>query len=136
MLLLRVIGSWKYTGAHCKITADSIEELLMNTDPDCLTQETPFSRLVHGHYGLASTYWALFLLGAALFFVFGSLAVAEHNWPHFMVLLALSLAWTCLLLTGVQRGFKGTDPGKAMARIAMLFLTLNLTNTLAVLSFI
>ena len=108
----------------------------MNTDPDSLNQETPFSRLVHGHYGLAATYWSLFLLGAGLFFAFGSLAVAEHNWPRFLFLLGLSLAWTFLLLIGIQRGFKGSDPGKAMARIAMLFLTLNLTNTLAVLSFI
>jgi hypothetical protein len=108
----------------------------MSTDPDSLTHETPFSRLVHGHYGLAATYWALYLLGAALFFGFGSLAVAEHSWSRFLFLLALSLAWTILLLIGIQRGFKGTDPGKAMARIAMLFLTINLTNTLAVLSFI
>jgi hypothetical protein len=107
----------------------------MSIDPDSLTHETPLSRLVHGHYGLAATYWALFLVGAVLFFMFGSLAVAVHDWSRFLFLLALSLAWTFLLLVGIQRGFKGTDPGKAMARIAMLFLTLNLTNTLAALSF-
>jgi hypothetical protein len=46
------------------------------------------------------------------------------------------VAWTFVLLVGIKRSFRGEDPGKALARIAMLFLALNLSNALATLSFI
>ena len=108
----------------------------MSLESNSLETQTPFSRLIHGHYGLAATYWTLFLIGAVLFFVFGSAAVAERDWPPFLLMLAASIGWTFLLLAGIRRGYRGEDPGKAIARISMLFLTLNLTNTLAVLSFI
>lgn len=102
---------------------------------ESIEEQTPFYRLVHGHYGLAATYWVLFLLAAAGFFVTGSLAVSERDWLRLLVLVILSVGWTFLLLMGVKRGYRGNDPGKAIARVSMLFLTLNLTNTLAVLSF-
>jgi hypothetical protein len=41
-----------------------------------------------------------------------------------------------MLLTGIKFAYQGEDPGKALGRIAMLFLLLNLTNALATLSFI
>lgn len=94
------------------------------------------TRIIQGDYGLALTYWLLFLAGALAFFLAGSVAVAENAWPRFTVLVALSVAWTFLLLIGIQRAYTGDDPGKAIARIAMLFLLLNLSNTLATLSFI
>jgi len=97
---------------------------------------TPFQRIVAGHYGLALTYWILFLIGAALFFVFGSLAVTEGAWPRYVAMLVLSVTWSFVLLIGIQRAYTGEDPGKAIARIAMLFLMLNLSNALATLSFI
>ncbi len=53
-----------------------------------------------------------------------------------MILLSLLIVWTFLLLLGIKRGFKGEDPGKALGRIAMLFLLLVMTNALATLSFI
>lgn len=89
-----------------------------------------------GVFGLAQTYWALFALGAAIFFVVGSLLVAQRNWEPYVGLLAGSIAYTLALLTGVQRYYIGSDPGKALGRIAMLFLLLNLTNMLLTLSFI
>lgn len=95
-----------------------------------------FHRLVKGHFGLALTYWALFLSASAVFFVVGSVAVAAEDWTRYLIGLIALLVWTFLLLVGVQRGFKGEDPGKALARIAMLFLSLVLTNALATLSFI
>jgi hypothetical protein len=68
--------------------------------------------------------------------VAGSLLVAERNWMPYIALLAVTVAYSFLLLTGVQRYYVGSDPGKALGRIGMLFLLLNLTNTLATLSFI
>ncbi len=108
----------------------------MTSDTDTLQDQPPLIRLIHGHYGLAVTYWLLFLLAAAAFFVTASMAVAVRDWPRFLILLVLSVGWTFLLLAGIRRAYKGSDPGKAIARISMLFLTLNLTNTLAALSFI
>lgn len=98
--------------------------------------QTRLQRLLGGHYGLALTYWMLYLAAAALFFTFGSMAVAANAWPSYIVMLAATVGWTFLLLAGIQRAYIGEDPGKALARIAMLFLTLNLTNALATLSFI
>lgn len=87
-------------------------------------------------FGLAQTYWALFALGSIIFFIAGSLLVADRNWEPYVALLAGSIAYTFALLTGVRRYYRGSDPGKALGRIAMLFLLLNLTNMLLTLSFI
>lgn len=97
---------------------------------------SPFKRLIQGHYGLALTYWSLFLSMSAVFFVLGSASVADQAWQRFVILLSLLIVWTFLLLLGIKRGFKGEDPGKALGRIAMLFLLLVMTNALATLSFI
>lgn len=95
-----------------------------------------FAKLIRGEYfGLAQTYWTFYLIVAALFFTFGSLAVAERNWMPYVLMLLATVGWSFLLLTGVQRGYKGADPGKALGRIGMLFLLLNLSNVLATLSF-
>lgn len=107
----------------------------MSQQPE-VKQLTLFQRLVAGHYGLALTYWLLYLIVAAIFFVAGSAAVADGDWSRYLVMLAAMLVWTFILLVGVKRGFKGEDPGKALGRIAMLFLLLNMTNALATLSFI
>lgn len=88
------------------------------------------------YFGLAQTYWSLFALGSIIFFVAGSFLVSERNWPPYVGLLAASIAYTFALLTGVQRYYRGSDPGKALGRIGMLFLLLNLTNMLLTLSFI
>lgn len=101
-----------------------------------MIQDPTPSKGIANRYGLALTYWTLYLVAAVIFFVSGSIAVAEQNWERYTVLLAATVAWTFVLLVGVQRGYKGEDPGKALGRIAMLFLLLNLTNALATLSFI
>jgi hypothetical protein len=87
-------------------------------------------------FGLAQTYWGLYILGAVIFFVVGSYLVSERNWTPYVGLLAASIAYSFVLLTGVQRHYRGSDPGKALGRIGMLFLLLNLTNTLLTFSFI
>lgn len=93
-------------------------------------------RLLYGHYGLALTYWALYFLCAVLFFIFGSMAVVEGAWTRYVVMLALTVSWSFLLLMGIDRAYTGKDPGRALGRIAVLFLLLNISNALATLSFI
>jgi len=99
--------------------------------------QSSLARLISGQtFGLAQTYWTFYLVWAAMFFVAGSVLVADRNWTLFMALLAVTVAYSFLLLTGVQRHYVGSDPGKALGRIGMLFLLLNLTNALATFSFI
>ncbi len=107
----------------------------MSSKPD-RNSASNLKHLINGKYGLALTYWTLYLVGAGAFFVSGSLAVADDAWTVYMVLLGLMLAWTFALLTGIKFAYRGEDPGKALGRIAMLFLLLNMTNALATLSFI
>ena len=99
-------------------------------------QESFWQRLAGGQYALALKYWTLYLIVAVIFFVSGSMAVAEERWRTYLTLLGLTVAWTFVLLVGVKRGYRGQDPGKAISRVAILFLLLNLSNALATLSFI
>lgn len=87
-------------------------------------------------FGLAKTYWTFFLVGAALFFAVGSVLAEQRNWAVYVPVLFASLVYTFILLVGVQRYYKGSDPGKTLGRVGMLFLMLNLSITLATLSFI
>ncbi len=97
----------------------------------------PVIRLLSGSaFGLAKTYWTFYLIGAAIFFAVGSVLVADHNWSVYVPALVISLIYSFILLLGVQRYYKGDDPGKTLGRVGMLFLLLNLSNTLATLSFI
>jgi hypothetical protein len=104
------------------------------------TQQSPQQDLAKRgliqRFGLAGVYWSLFFAGALAFFVAGSLAVYQGDWRRYLVLLGLSLGWTFILLIGVRAGYRGQDPGKALGRITVLFLLLNMTNALATLSFI
>ncbi len=86
--------------------------------------------------GLAKTYWTLYIAGGVLFFVLGSYLVMERDWVLYSSLLFTTVLYSLVLLLGVKRYYRGDDPGKALARIAMLFLLLNLTNALLTFSFI
>ena len=104
---------------------------------DSSASPSAFARLISGQtFGLAQTYWTLYLIWAALFFAVGSVLVAERDWVPYVALLGLTVAWSFVLLTLVKRYYVGSDPGKALGRIGMLFLLLNLTNALATFSFI
>ncbi len=104
---------------------------------DASASPSAFARLITGQtFGLAQTYWTFYLIWAAMFFVAGSVLVAERDWVPYVGLLGLTVAWSFVLLTLVKRYYVGSDPGKALGRIGMLFLLLNLTNALATFSFI
>ena len=121
-----------YTSGYTRLIITGSDNMVESN-----TGNTFLARLIHGHYvGLAQTYWTLYLLVAAVFFVIGSMLVADRNWPPYVAMILALVAWSFLLLLGIDKGYRGSDPGKALARIAMLFLLLNLTNVLATLSFI
>lgn len=109
----------------------------MENQPLTARHPSALSRFIRGEtFGLATTYWTLYILAGILFFLFGSVAVAGRNWPLYLGMLAGLIAWSFLLLLGVRSGYKGSDPGKALGRVAILFLLLNMSNVLATLSFI
>ena len=94
-------------------------------------------RFIRGEtFGLATTYWTLYIIGGIVFFIVGSMQVAARNWELYLGMLAGLIVWSFLLLLGVRSGYQGSDPGKALGRVAMLFLLINLSNVLATLSFI
>lgn len=109
-----------------------------NTTNHSDTQANPggLKRIINGQFGLAVTYWTLYLIVAVIFFILGSLAVADERWGQYLGLLLGTVAWTFILVWGVSKGYKGKDPGKAIGRVSVLFLLLNITNALATLSFI
>ena len=62
--------------------------------------QSSFVRLISGKsFGLAQTYWTFYLVWAAVFFVAGSLLVAERNWPPYLALLVLTLSPVATALT-------------------------------------
>lgn len=94
-------------------------------------------RLIRGEtFGLAGTYWTLYIIGGVIFFIFGSMEVADRDWQPYLAMLAALIVWSFVLLLGVRSGYRGSDPGKALGRVAMLFLLINMSNVLATLSFI
>jgi len=126
--------------ANASASDISIESIMTtgSSNPGQLHHEvSPLRRLISGEvFGLAQTYWTLYIIGGLLFFTFGSLLAAERNWIPYVTILITTVAYSFLLLTGVRKYYRGSDPGKALGRIGMLFLLLNLTNVLLTLSFI
>jgi len=111
--------------------------MTLSKDDNVAAPSSALGRFFSGAiFGLAQTYWALFIIGSVIFFAAGSILVAQRDWVPYVALLAASIAYTFVLLVGVQRFYRGSDPGKALGRIGMLYLLLNLTNMLLTLSFI
>jgi len=109
----------------------------MENTPSPVSHSSALSRFVRGEtFGLARTYWTLYIIAGVIFFIFGSMEVADRNWKLYLGMLAGLIGWSFLLLLGVRSGYRGSDPGKALGRVAMLFLLINMSNVLATLSFI
>ena len=93
-------------------------------------------QVIDGDYGLAKTYWTLFLTGLLAFFIFGSIQVADRTWVPFLVALGITVLWTMLLVAGIWRAYKGPEHWRVVSRTSVLFFILNLSNTIATLIFI
>ena len=94
------------------------------------------AKLLSGEYGLALTYWALYFVGAGLFFVFGSRAVDTENWVEYLLIVAAMLAYTFILIVGVRAAYKGPQMWKVMSRTSSVFMIINILIGISTLGFI
>ena len=94
------------------------------------------SKLLTGEYGLAITYWALYFLGASLFFVFGSQAVDNEAWIPYLGMVAAMLGYTFILIIGVRAAYKGPQLWKVMSRTSSIFMIINILVGISTLGFI
>lgn len=101
------------------------------------TGEKPFlAKVLAGDYGLATTYWALYFVGAGLFAVFGSQAVDEERWIPFLIMIAAMMAYTVVLIIGVRAAYKGPQLWKVMSRTSSVFMIINILIGISTLGFV
>ena len=106
------------------------------TQSDAVDDRSFMSKLLAGEYGLAITYWALYFVGAALFFVFGSQAVDQEAWIPYLTMVAAMLAYTFLLLIGIRAAYRGPQLWKVMSRTSSIFMIINILVGIVTLGFI
>ena len=94
------------------------------------------AKLFAGEYGLAVTYWALYFVGAAVFFVTGSQAVDEENWVTYLIIVAIMFAYTLLLVIGVRAAYNGPQLWKVVSRTSSIFMIINIMVGICTLGFI
>ncbi|MGB1400587.1 MAG: hypothetical protein ACPG6K_01590 [Pseudohongiellaceae bacterium] len=94
------------------------------------------SKLLGGEFGLAVTYWLLFLLGAGSFFIFGSQAVDRERWLLYLGIVVSALAYTFLLILGIKAAYKGPQLWKVMSRTSSIFMIINVLVGISTLGFI
>lgn len=94
------------------------------------------ARLLAGEYGLAITYWALYFLGAGLFFVFGSRAVDRDEWLFYFIELFAQLGYTVVLIVAIRAAYKGPQLWKVVSRTSSVFMIINILVGICTLGFI
>jgi len=94
------------------------------------------ARLTDGEYGLAITYWVLYLIGAATFFFFGSRAVDAERWVIYLGYVVAMLVYTLLLIIGVRAAYEGPQLWKVMSRTSSIFMIINILVAIATLGFV
>jgi hypothetical protein len=93
-------------------------------------------KMLAGDYGLATTYWALYFVGAGLFAAFGSKAVDEERWIPYLLMVAVMMAYTVVLIIGVRAAYKGPQLWKVMSRTSSVFMIINILIGISTLGFI
>jgi len=94
------------------------------------------ARILAGDYGLAITYWILYFIGAAVFFVTTSQAIDQENWLRFLIITAVMLGYTVLLLVGIRSAYKGPQLWKVMSRTSSVFMIINILVGISALGFV
>ena len=105
-------------------------------DSEAVDNRSFMNRLLEGEYGLAVTYWALYIFGASLFFVFGSRAVDAENWITYLIIVAAMLGYTFILIIGVRAAYRGPQLWKVMSRTSSVFMITNILVGIGTLGFI
>ncbi|MBL4820447.1 MAG: hypothetical protein JKY98_05580 [Gammaproteobacteria bacterium] len=93
-------------------------------------------KLLAGEYGLATTYWFFYFVGAAIFFVSASAAVDVEQWLGLLIIIAIMLGYTVLLLIGIRAAYKGPQLWKVMSRTSSVFMIINILVGITALGFI
>lgn len=94
------------------------------------------ARLVASEYGLAITYWILYCIGAATFFVLGSQAVNTGAWISYLLMVLALLGYTFVLIVGIRAAYKGPQLWKVMSRTSSVFMVINVLIGISTLGFI
>jgi len=94
------------------------------------------TKVLAGDYGLATTYWALYFVGAGLFATFGSQAVDEERWIPYLIMVAAIMAYTVVLIIGIRAAYKGPQLWKVMSRTSSVFMIINILIGISTLGFV
>ena len=94
------------------------------------------ANILAGDYGLATTYWALYFIGAGLFAAFGSQAVDEQRWIPYLIMVMAMMTYTIALIIGVRAAYKGPQLWKVMSRTSSVFMIVNILIAISTLGFI
>jgi len=106
----------------------------MNSEP--ANEKSFLAKMLAGDYGLATTYWALYFVGAGLFAVFGSQAVDEERWIPYLIMVAAMMVYTVILIIGVRAAYQGPQLWKVMSRTSSVFMIINILIGISTLGFI
>ena len=105
-------------------------------DPEQPDDRSFMARILAGEYGLAITYWALYFVGAAGFFVFGSQAVDSNQWVRYLTLVGLMMSYTVVLIIGIRAAYKGPLLWKVISRTSSVFMIINILVAISTLGFV
>ncbi len=105
-------------------------------DTESTDDRSFLTKLLAGEYGLAITYWALYFIGAGLFFVFGSRAVDSEQWLLYLNIVVAMLAYTFVLILGIRAAYHGPQLWKVMSRTSSIFMIINILVGITTLGFI
>lgn len=100
------------------------------------SEKSFIAKMLAGDYGLATTYWALYFVGAGLFATFGSRAVDAERWIAYLVMVAVMMAYTVVLIIGIRAAYKGPQLWKVMSRTSSVFMIINILIGISTLGFI
>jgi len=109
-------------------------EQAMNSEP--VNEKSFLAKVLAGDFGLATTYWALYFVGAGLFAAFGSQAVDEERWIPYLIMVAAMMAYTVVLIIGVRAAYRGPQLWKVMSRTSSVFMIINILIGISTLGFI
>jgi hypothetical protein len=99
-------------------------------------EKSILNKVLAGDYGLATTYWALYFVGAGLFATFGSQAVDEERWIPYLIMVAAIMAYTVVLIIGIRAAYKGPQLWKVMSRTSSVFMIINILIGISTLGFV
>ena len=118
------------------VSNDNMSEIEPAMNTEQIEQQSFLGKLLAGKYGLAITYWALYFIGAGMFFVFGSRAVDAEQWIPYLAIVAVMMTYTVILIIGVRAAYKGPQLWKVMSRTSSVFMIINILVGISTLGFV